>query len=279
MHLYEVLENMEIHPEEEMEILHRLFSEEGIGGQVGPFTLESYIDTYYFDDFKMKKRCLEISDLRDKLEISESDFDDSFERMFLFVEFLLNAMDELLELGNFNSFSEVFQQCSKIKETIDSLLNDTNHECKKVDKLDWIVVEKNAYASQAVEFIEDADVAMDVIEYNHVLLKGNLEKKKKLLTSLARYAEPILKDKESKIKDRYNKLFEDTDCILNNFDLRHNNVDGPKRNEYVVSLSANELEAWYDKAYNMLLEVIIAKENFQYCKEIEEKRRENIFKS
>ena len=45
--------------------------------------------------------------------------------------------------------------------------------------------------------------------------------------------------------------------MLNCFHVRHNNKDGAKAQDYIVTLSEKELEEWYDKLYNAIISVII----------------------
>ena len=49
----------------------------------------------------------------------------------------------------------------------------------------------------------------------------------------------------------------DVGFMLNNFHVRHNNKNGAKAQDYIVSLNDTQLEEWYDKLYNAILAVII----------------------
>ena len=45
--------------------------------------------------------------------------------------------------------------------------------------------------------------------------------------------------------------------LLNNLNLRHNNLEGVNKKDYLISMNDNELEKWYDRTYDMILGIII----------------------
>ena len=102
---------------------------------------------------------------------------------------------------------------------------------------------------------------MKVLEYNHFTNKGNIERKREILISLASYLEP-LKDElnaseELKEVMKVNnkkiiavaKLFD----MYNNLGLRHNNNE-----QYHLEMTDEELEQWYDDIYTSTLFVILS---------------------
>ena len=44
--------------------------------------------------------------------------------------------------------------------------------------------------------------------------------------------------------------------LLNNLNLRHNNLAGKYKKEYVVNLNKEDIEKWYDKLYDMILGIL-----------------------
>ena len=85
-----------------------------------------------------------------------------------------------------------------------------------------------------------------------------------ILVSIGRYIDPTLKDRTFQ-ESEYKRLISDTSFLFNNFHIRHNNIEGPKAQDYIKSLSNSELEKWYDSAYDMSLAVVITKE----CKTVQ----------
>ena len=108
--------------------------------------------------------------------------------------------------------------------------------------------------------------------------KGDLDKKRKILASLGGYVEPTLKSRVLQ-NSGYKQLESDIGFVLNNFNIRHNNKTGAKAQDYIISCSDKELEGWYDKAYNMLVAVIIINEHISVQQELAEIKSKYKWKS
>ena len=67
----------------------------------------------------------------------------------------------------------------------------------------------------------------------------------------------------------YGKLKNDISFMLNNFDIRHNNRSGKNAKEYIANIPDDELEIWYDKAYQLMISVINLADCQQIKKDIE----------
>lgn len=105
-------------------------------------------------------------------------------------------------------------------------------------------------AAISVAEIVDTGLSYKVIEYNHHSMKGNLEKKKEVLLALSEK----LESERKRLKQIDSSLETDLFYLLNNMNIRHNNIDsGKKQNPAVVSMSKDELEHWYDDTYQMCL--------------------------
>ena len=98
-------------------------------------------------------------------------------------------------------------------------------------------------------------------------MKGDLEGKRKSLLAIADYIEPILKSR--KLQDNgYKQLESDVGFLLNCFHIRHNNKTGSKAQDYITSIDDEQLEEWYDNAYNTMLSVIIISEEIGVSAEL-----------
>ena len=135
----------------------------------------------------------------------------------------------------------------------------------------YIIIEKNPAVSEAIEHIKDENVSNKIIEYNRYLLKGKRTKKRSILNEISNYVEPILKDRT--FPDT--TLQSDAGFLINNFHIRHNNLEGPKKQDYTASLNPKQLEEWYDKTYTTLLMLIIANEQRHIQNELKELRKYN----
>lgn len=127
-----------------------------------------------------------------------------------------------------------------------------------VDKLHHKVVAEGPFARLVPEDVVVAevasklpkDVSIKTFIYRHRLMAGNIEKKKDVLLALGQQ----LESKRSDIRDSAleNAIF----AILNNMNIRHNNVDPKdpaKYHAFVAAMSPKDLEVWYDRLYEMML--------------------------
>lgn len=99
-----------------------------------------------------------------------------------------------------------------------------------------------------------------LLEYNHYVLKGDLERKKNILVKIGNALEP----KKYEIKGINNQLYKDYFYLINNMDIRHNNCDSSDKsnyNKYFDKLTIKEKEEWYDEIYQMGLLIFLLLEN------------------
>ena len=85
-----------------------------------------------------------------------------------------------------------------VRENINRVLDLSNHKFLTLESGRQIIVEKNIYASEASQIISETSIqkAIKVLEYNHFANKGNIQRKKEILISLANYLEPFKKRTE-----------------------------------------------------------------------------------
>lgn len=269
-HFYELLSNLGANPYTEIKSLQFLFSEERVV-PMGRYleTLETFIDEKIFRSLKLRGTFLSVSDMRKAIGISEYQLVGSFEKLFLFSEFLISIFAE--GKSQIDLYSAAVKQVNIIMDNIETFVEKSNHKLIDIGEQKYIIVEKNKSASQAIEFIDNNAIAIEIIEYNHYKLKGNLQQKQNILNLLANYIEPILKNRA--ISSRYTELFSDVGFLLNCFHIRHNNKEGKKAQEYIQGLDDSTLEMWYDRTYNMILSVIIAEKNVEYSNKLSDLKK------
>lgn len=172
--------------------------------------------------------------------------------------------------------TSLMDQYDKLRQRILYSLDKTNHEWKTLQDGNIIIVEKNVYASEVSQIVSETSIedAIKVLEYNHFSNKGNIQRKKEILLSLAGYLEPYLKEFErpKKLSDeskviytelkevlRLNKdkskiiAFDRLSEMYNKGGLRHNNDK-----QYHLNMNDEELEQWYDDIYTSTLFVILS---------------------
>ena len=259
---YEMLAKKDFNIKKEYETLLFLFCSE-TSAPVGKYLrpLSVYIDEFYFRGLPFRGSFTCIKDMMDTLQLNYITGD--MDHLLLFCEFLIAMLPEDKAAEN----RYVAKQRKTIMGNINYILEHTNHEIRVDPNGNSIIVEKNKATTLAAQLVNDDVIAFELIEYNHFALRGDLEGKKKLLFSLGAYIEPILKSKVLQ-KNGYKQLESDAGFLLNNFHIRHNNKVGAKAQDYITTISNADLEEWYDKAYEVILSVIIINDYLSICTDI-----------
>ncbi len=269
--LYTVLNELDFNVLKEISRLHSIILEKEICFPKRSISFKEYVDTFYFLQLPFRGTANSFDELLDDLGI---DFlSDDEETLFLFAELLLglnpHSFDvfEGYEIEQRTAVSIYNHICSNIKE----ICRRTNHKIVKSDG-HLIIDENNKRTTLAVELTDDPDLALSLIEYTHYAKKGHLEEKRKILSQIGLYIEPWLKDHRLQIAG-YKALESDAGFLLNKFHIRHNNKEGQNAQEYIRTINEKDLEDWYDKAYNVLLSVIIINEQINISGEIRELKK------
>ena len=206
-----------------------------------------------FTQWRFKRNYATLNELRDKIgfsyvkdgntyvpvayeEITINNFID-------YCEMLINLIFPLFKIDTY--------YCEKrISDVIDIIVFDLesiNHKIHETNENKLIIVQKDAKAIAVADVVE-ANLADSIIEYNHHLLKGNLEKKKTILKKIADSLEP-----QRSILKKINPTIEnDFFFMVNNMNVRHNNCDPTDEKRYqkvFAELSSEEQEELYDMIY------------------------------
>ena len=113
----------------------------------------------------------------------------------------------------------------------------------------WVLVLANERIVAAAEVAPKA-AGNDLFRYDYRGYKGDLEGKRKILSTLAMALEPY----RSELVVIAKQFSCDYFCLVNNLNIRHNNVDpADSRNykELITLMPADELEEWYDTVRDM----------------------------
>lgn len=224
--------------------------------------LFSFIDEYCFTKWEGRGHFVNLKDFLRALnyDILKRDATINIDSFFTLIELIYNffylaaiCIDKYYRsykpIGNFfhlkNMMDDILQQYNQ-KTYIDT-------SCQRV-----LIIEDKPEVTAVSEIVSEK-LSMDVIKYNHRVLKGNIELKKQILINLAAEIEP---------QRKYLKTINDKleDCIffvLNNLNIRHNNRQKGDKNykEYVDKMSDEELEEWYDELYQMMLLAMLLIDN------------------
>ncbi|HEM6184783.1 TPA: hypothetical protein ACHV9L_001151 [Streptococcus suis] len=253
---FEILDELGFKPRQEFENLLLLLKQKNFYNGYYSYSL---FDTAS-DNFLRYKNRLTFIEFEAFLKYFWQNAENTTERLFLTAEVLNDIFKELLD--RFSSEQRDYIE-NAILHNIRKFLDLANHEMIMLDDGREIIVEKNVYASQVSQIISETNIheAIKVLEYNHFANKGNVERKREILISLAKYLEPlrnelnfseelkeVLKVNNGKIS-AVDKLFE----MYNQFGLRHNNSK-----QYHNSMTEEECERWYDDIYTSTLFVVLS---------------------
>ena len=267
MNIFEMLEKRALNPNDEFYRLAKIFNEKHwFNFKRATCSLKDiFNETFY--KCNCRSTFLSVDDLFKSLRIEENNpFNISWKKLFTYCEILRNVCNNSfyydIEVVEFEKYS------CMLKKNMDEILTKTNHEWAQI-KEGYIIVDKNPATTEAIECLEDnkADLALNMIEYNRVLLKGNLTRKREILVALADYTEPMNNDFKG---TQYAALYSDSRFLVNAIDIRHNNSGKGDLPEKAKSWTSQEKEAWYDKTYQVLLTVILARKHIDVSKEIQD---------
>ena len=215
-----------------------------------------------FNQFKIRGTCLSLDDFdrTHKFNFSEyppRDFDINY--LLLFCEYSYNLV----------SASKTANTSKFLSLLVEAMIEPINLYIEQVDK----VIEKISYIKNekdgivhfvprsqtaiSVAEIIDPELSFDVIEYNHHSMNGDIERKTRILEALAKRLEP----KRLKLREISNDLEHNLFDLYNNFHLRHNNEEGRFKKPYVVNMSNEEREPYYDDIYQMSLLAFLLLDN------------------
>ena len=168
----------------------------------------------------------------------------SLEDFLSYAEFVINMVHIARE-----DIFEYFETTVKtIFENIRSILDSNNYKIQVTENNLLIIVANSETVTAVSEIYQD--IAPKVIEYNRFSLRGNLERKKELLVTIAHKFEGV----EYKLQaNNQSALAENVTFLLNSLNLRHNNAEGKHAKNKILQMNNEELEDWYDKTYDTML--------------------------
>ena len=224
-----------------------------------------------FPQWKNRGRCLSFDDFLDTIKYSmiEQQAPDSENMFLIYMELAYNVWHMV------DSFiSKNTEMCKwgadgiELKRLMDEILSEMNQKAYYDPETERCLIgEDSAQVTAAVEATEP-ETASQILHYNHRQLAGDLEKKKSILNSLAKY----LEGRELELKSVCGKqLATDLNSAFNNLDIRHNNTtprDSFDYKEKLATMPPEELEKWYDDIYQLILLAILEMDNVERRKKL-----------
>ena len=266
---FELIQDMGFDADKEFEMISKLISEKRSPSSItlSLISLQNVFNVNFI--LYLKYRKIQFTSYDEVNKYFKNNMNGT-ERLFSYIEFIIDLYSFLKKnTGKMNNSDRynyylISNSFREIEDRINYSLDKTNHELIELDSGNRIIVEKNIYASEVSQIVSETSIqdAIKVLEYNHFANKGNIERKKEILISLATYLEPFrdeLNDSEELkevMKVNNNKktiAVEQLFNMYNNLGLRHNNSK-----QYHLEMTEEELEQWYDDIYASTLFVILS---------------------
>lgn len=147
------------------------------------------------------------------------------------------------------------------------------------EKQYFVIVSGDKQLNSATENI-DKDSAFLLNEYSSPLLKNNYKRKREIIKLLSNKIEPIVKTYSTKYTSGLaHDIFNDLGTLLNNFEIRHSNMDPKNEKNFKAELHSYTAKDWeeiYDTTYQLILDALLI-DNYKCIHEpIIEKHKQRI---
>lgn len=264
----QVLEGVDIDIRREYDRLYgSFFLQKTFDGMGNGISLYDYCQMNFIN-IPFRGTCISLDDFNDVynlyFERVPSNFDLNY--LLLFCEYTYNLLIYLNPMNSSGSIcmsspSQIYlQQIYKVIEEIGYMYSAN-------EKGITIFTPKLPEAISVSEIIKP-EISYKVIEYNHHLLQGDIEKKKAILLVLA----DQLESRKIELKSINNTLGTNIFILFNNLNIRHDNcgIESPYYIEYIANMSQKELEQWYDETYQLSLLAFLELDNVERNRKISE---------
>lgn len=246
-------------------------------------TFEEYFNKKLFRKWKHSKGYANIYDFRCDLGIMrDADSRKTFyplneNEALKFLQYIRNIFKHWY-------VSDFSKSSCKTKEEKDLVLTVNNSMTYIMDKIGQkfvevedgydIIVPCNEKTKCCAEKQENVDIAMLLYEYTSILLKENKSKKLTIIRELANFIEPIIKKLKSKFGNTHEiyKMCDNLSNMLNNTNIRHNNLDKSDTGKYRKALEGFKEKDFirvYDACYDIILNLIMIDDYLKNQKDIE----------
>ncbi len=268
MNIFKILDKNGLSPTVEFKHLITLFNEShDFSGKNKCYHFKNFVDNLWPDlPVKIRRTYINFDEMLFELKLDESHCSRvNWEKLFLLCELLKNIISSVKPYiwpGNENANNCVKQ----IQSNMDYILDQSNHKWTKT-KEGYIIVKKNSATAEAIDSLEagNDNLAINMLEYDRMLQKGNLQRKREILANMAGFVEPWKKEFKESI---YSTLYTDARELVNKLDIRHNNSGKGEIPDYAKNWTPKEYEEWYDNTFHTLLMIFLAKKQIEIKKDL-----------
>ena len=226
------------------------------------YTFEEYIQDLQFESWNLRGTFINLQEMRLKLNISPENFTKrniTEGQLLDYIQFLLNCWFRIgstiktmqnkgiAYLAREDSLEMLFQNCEYLLEK----LHCKSRADEKSNEI--YVVYRNELAAEVSQ--QNPDVETSLTDYHRIDNRGDLQRKGEILCTLSKRLESV----EAQIKGtEFYQTYKDTTFLLNKIGARHWTGKDKIANATFMKLSSEELEEWYDTAFNLVVSCLAA---------------------
>lgn len=148
---------------------------------------------------------------------------------------------------------------------------------------DYYLIVPNDEKVRSVAENTDKDIAFLLFNYSSPLVKGDYQKKREILKLITNKIEPLVKVYKKKYTSGLGyEIFDDLGNLLNNFEIRHSNLDSnivKSYNEALTKYTTKEWEEIYDTTYQLILDAFLIDNYINVYSPVIKKHMEKIGQS
>jgi len=218
------------------------------------YTIKQFVDYFCFDQWKNRGHCIDLHDFLETVNYKEYYYrakNGDGEAFLVFIEIVFNCWKMADIYRGKDEDTECYSNFYLLLKIMTDCLSHYNHTAVYDDNFEQVLVIEENPAITAVAEIVEPELSLDVLKYNHHTLRGDIDKKKAILLALGAELEP----KRKTLAGINNTLEDGIFFMLNNLNLRHNNINPDDKNHrvFVAKMDSETLEDWYDELYQMIL--------------------------
>lgn len=233
-------------------------------------TMYDYICDYGFAGWKQRGHFVDFQDFLDSINFNIFFIDateaKAVSSILFVIEFYYNIwmISKRAYCGHEGNFD-------LMKTIMDDCLAELNHKAYHVEKEEKTIVIEDNPAVTAVAEIVKPEMAIELIRYNHFLLKGNIKEKQRILKIIA----DALEARQAELNSIDHSFKSDLFNLINSINIRHSNTEPSSSyyHEFVAKMSDEELENWYDETYQMMLLAFLRLDNVERSQKVKELMR------
>lgn len=261
----EVLQSAKIDLDKEYDRLYALFY--GNDDKYAPPTMElrDYCEQSFLK-YPFRGTCLSLNDFDESYGFifERNPMNVSLEYLLTFCEYTYNLVHHMedIEFGMMMYDSPKYFFIRQVQTVIEKI------GYMEISEKGLTIFVPKVPEAIAVSEIVEGELSYKVIEYNHHLMRGDVNKKKSIILLLSK----ILEAQRDTLNGIDKELATNIFFMFNNLDLRHNNRDKESKHykECIAMLDDEELEQLYDDTYQMCLLAFLEIDNQERTKKVDE---------